>query len=499
MVPGTLLTVGLFVLHNSDQNRPTIPCLIGRALLVIALSAPSIDAQPGPVSAQVPSGTSLSTAERLAQMTATFPIVVVTSETFADHFVRQELFEEGPVRDFILGAHVVGTQRTLAVAQVDFVPHESRARMLIVLEGTTNNQTMNYTPQAVIQSTGRYRFQLTKQIEFDGDLFQTWSPAAFMTVRQQNQGAMTPVGGVPVLGPLASMIAITEADRQRPIAEQIAAQRVTQQIAPRFNNEADQQLATLNRLLADEVRSRLERLDLLPARLQTASTTDCVFIGWGLTERRAPLESPAPAPDLKTGVAVLVHESHLNDLLAKAPLRGAELPDTFFDRLQSLATGTSDAPSNPQLATLLFDEQQPVHATIHDGVMEFELRAAFRPVLGPLIPTQRLSFEVRPVLGSQMLSISTLLARVEPLEPTAEPDALSGIAGAAIRQQIEQRLEDVTLPRSIPLPIPELEQPATLAITGLSLENGWLVLTADLSDSAEDCPVLPAPDGWQPH
>lgn len=156
--------------------------------LVVCLLAGATEAQPtGPHLPQVNS------TERLQRLLEEVPLCLVVGEDFAGSLVRSETIDQGPVRDFVLGAYVVGHQRTRARTSLDFVPHEGTARMLLLLEGEIHNQTANHTPHALIHSEGNYRFHLAKQIEFDGQVFRTRSPGALMMIHQRNRGAETPV------------------------------------------------------------------------------------------------------------------------------------------------------------------------------------------------------------------------------------------------------------------------------------------------------------------
>lgn len=432
-------------------------------------------------------------APQIEELTSRFPFCVVISEEFANQFASQTVRECGPVRDFIVGAQVVGEQSTQATAQLDFLPSPNTARMSLNLTGTTTNQTINYTPQAVVRSQGDYQFQVLKQIDFDGTVFKTWTPSAFLTINQRNLDAFTPASAI--LGPLANNIAMREAERRRPIAEQIAAQRVTQQVVPEFNTQADQQLAELNQQLETLVRAKLREFKILPKRTQAATTNNSMLLGFDIRDNPSTL--PKLAVQEGRGLAVMIHQSYLQALLALSSLSGLEIPDSAFDDVPGLLRGEVTPELEPKMATLVFDELQPVAVRIREGLLEIELRVAFRPKLGPLIPTQQIMIEVTPVIEDGILRIEQNLGTITALDPAAGDQFLAGVASEAIRQQMSQHLTPHSLPVShqITAGQGESEKQIQLSLEAINLSAEWMTLQVQAQALQQQGPVL---DGWTP-
>src|SRR5690606_25219138 len=117
-------------------------------------------------------------------------------------------------------------QNTQTALQVDVQPSDRTARFFLELTGTTMNSTVGRTPQAAVLSRGNHQLRVTKQVDFDGTQRSTRSPAAWVTPQLTNEAAATPLTGVPVLGPIANQIALTEARRRQPLAEQVVTQRL---------------------------------------------------------------------------------------------------------------------------------------------------------------------------------------------------------------------------------------------------------------------------------
>src|SRR5690606_26306152 len=104
------------------------------------------------------------------------------------------------------------------------------------------------------------------------------------------------------LGPLSNQIAINQAQRRRPAAEQVITRRVTDQVAPRFNQEVDQQLSDANVRLQRHIPHLLGLAGLTPADVALSSTDEHVLFGLRVpkvqaSRRPAPDESPAQSED----------------------------------------------------------------------------------------------------------------------------------------------------------------------------------------------------------
>src|SRR5690606_4783826 len=197
-----------------------------------------------PVTTFYPPATLEDAAPLLQQISGSVRVII--PEAFLNRLLARSDTDTGPVVDNILGANVTGSQNTNTTLSVDVTECPQLARMQLQLTGTTQNQTIGVTPQAAVRSRGAHEFRLTKQVDFDGLTFATRSPAAWVTPRLTNEGAATRRTGVPLLGPLSNQIALTEAERRRPAAEQVITRRLTDQGAPRFNQEVDQQLSDAN-------------------------------------------------------------------------------------------------------------------------------------------------------------------------------------------------------------------------------------------------------------
>jgi hypothetical protein len=410
------------------------------------------------------------------------------TEPFANRIASRSSTNQGPVRDFVLGANVYGEQTTNTVTRLDFLPNDAHAAFTYTLSGTIINHTVGVTPQAAVQSEGQHLMRIVKEIEFDGNVFQTRSPAAFVTPQLRNVGASTRATGVPIVGPIASGMALRGAEERRPQAEWIAAQRVTHQAAPIFNDRIDSQLARINRLLQDRVRPKVAQFNLLPDRQHLTSTDDA--LQWSVT-LRAPHDAPeSPTPLVSTArgesLTLAVHESLIHAALDRQSLGGIGLPDVAIDRwfqaFQQLLGGKipkgATAAFEPQLATILLDPVHPVLVRFDDNRSELILRLGFRPIAGPEIPIQQITIPFTFELTPDAIVMRPGEVQIAPLDPVSSAGPIDDVARELIRAEVQKRLGDLTLPREFPVELPNAP-PTRLRVREIELRDGWLTVALD--------------------
>lgn len=479
--------------------RWTLVCwgLCAQSLPAVAqnppLSAPRLE----PIEQPAPADAPLLIPEDVRQFIAQRLFSITVRERFANRWVATETTEEGPIRDCVLGADVVGVQLTRARTELDFVPCGEAARMFLHLHGTTMNRTTSRTPQAVIESEGNYRFQLSKQIDFDGHKVGTRSPAAFLETRQRNLSARTLNAGIPVFGPLISMVAYYAAEQQRPLAERIAAFRLTQSMAPKFNQGVDEQLAGLNRQL-QLLRDSAPLGFFIDSHAPIAETTDDrMQVGLGQVAQQA--STLPPVPDFP--LLIVLHQQVLNDLFDQLSLGGKEFSDVVLDRVlerlrkESFSLEAQEPPDDfqpadpPSFAMVRFVGPRPLRVDISDGKLRLTAVVGFRPVLGPEIPPQRIVLALSPKLDGEQCEIELQLVDVAPADPVAHPN-LGELTAALLRQQIEQRLVPFRIPRNLSFPGATGRRGMRLA--HLLARDGWLVLgfDGDTIISAVPLPIL---------
>jgi hypothetical protein len=197
----------------------------------------------------------------------------------------------------------------------------------------------------------------------------------------------------------------------------------------------------------------------------------------------------APPPVEGSAATILVHQDFVNHLLDSQPLSGREISDRQIEQLadvlreaisrKSLSGLSFDHGelSEPEFATILLAEQQPLSMRFANGEVVITLEAGFRPLVGGEVPTQRIEIPFRLSAGSDQLRLEPGEVRVTAAtEDDGSP--LAALARPIIQQQVTERLQPMEVPRTIPLALPDTT-PTTLAVRDIVLADGWLAITLD--------------------
>lgn len=423
-------------------------------------------------------------AEPLLPRSMTSNVQVHVTDEFANRYLSSVRETAGPVNDCVLGARVLGDQITQSTVSLDFLPSARTALFDVVLQGTTDSRTSSSTPQATIDGTGRQQFNVRKSVEFDGTQFLTRSPGATLTSMQTNRQARTPSSPIPVIGSIADTIALMTADQYRPMAQLEGARRTTNRVAPEFNSNIDERLAKVNDALRKLRDASTTGMALRPDRFRCETTDHDLSI-----ELQAGVIEPvAPAPAITpSGASLRLHEGALNAWLDSTEPGGREIAvseidgwlKTFREGLSLNATpvelesgsSTFDPASG---ATIILAEQDPVSVRFADQQFQIVLRASLRPMIGPELPDQE-------ILISYLVRQEAERVLLEPRETTVTSRELVGngiIVGEAldkiVRDQVQSRLQTLSIPTSVILPVPNAG--ARLTLKSLTLTDGWLAI-----------------------
>lgn len=426
-----------------------------------------------------------------------FGLHVVVGEDFANRFASTQRTDQGPFSDCVLGAKIQGCQTTDAQTRINFQFCDRLALGQLELFGKTKSQARATTSQAAIDTTGDAQFLVTKALEFNGEVVATRSPAAFLVSAQQVRGAQTSFSGVPLIGPLASAYAASEANRRRPESERIAAYKITEQVVPQFNTAVDEQLTGLNVRLAD-LQTQLRSLSAVPMAIQARSSEQAMILSVKLT----PEEQSAPPIVLgEQGLSVAVHETLVQGILGRFPLAGMQIPDTQLQefgkqiaaRLGGGATNTNVAPRQA-MATLILAAQNPVTVRFQNGRIEIVVVTALQAMGGPRLGERAITIPVRAQLDATTVRIFPEAVDVRTL--VAGEAAVDEVANRLIRQAIEEQFRPFDVPRQFTIPL-DGGRTLPISVTGVEVRNGWVDVR--LAAEGEFQPVgVPQPEALPP-
>lgn len=406
---------------------------------------------------------------------------LIFSEAFLNQLVTRETVEQGPVNDFILGAKVIGTQSTSARTSLNLIAEKNSARFVVNLHGTTQNQTTSLTPRAAVQSQGKYSFELAKLIQFDGRIVSTWSPSATLFVEQRNLGAITRLAPVPLLGPVANQAALNVANQRRPEAERIAAWKVTQNVAPRFNDEIDRQIKTINQTITQFRQNWLntERLQALQFSADTTERHLTISATVGTPTHLVTSQKTADLPP-EVDVAFFLDADFVNGITELLPLSGLRVTDTQLKAAVEKGLSELSTAAPPQFITILLDETKPLQYSFRNSGIEIETRLAIQPVLGERIPLHRFVLRLTPVLQPDSIQLIPTVVDLQQL--ANDPQASSAnLTREIIETKLQEELKSRSLPRSFTIPAFGEFQATRVSVVSLIIVDSQLQINLDVA------------------
>jgi hypothetical protein len=414
------------------------------------------------------------------------------SEGFLNRLMSTSRVESGGVRDYILGADVYGSQTTASQSTINLVPANPGAHLQIQLSGDVSSNTEAYASRAVITNVGSNHFDGFKDVFFNGTSFSTSPAIVNASASNQAVGASTKADGIPIFAGIARRMALRGADRNRPEAEAISAQRVDSRVSPRFNEEVDSAFARLNVELQNKVTLPLRSEQLYPDYIASMSTDSELTMNTRLMSQgklgggAAPVELPGP-----DDVLFSFHESLLNNSLDLLPIAGKSMTEVeleqivnqsiakFFPKLNLVKTSSPKSEIEAgEPKRIMFAENDPLRVRFEDGNILLMIRAGFErdAERGGNIPPQIVTIPLAVSVAGNEIVMTRGDILVESLtnKKVAQQVVLAGV----IKSRLTKSFPDTSKSASKFNIEREGKAPLSLRITGMTMQNGWLSVRA---------------------
>lgn len=417
-----------------------------------------------------------------------FNLRVVASEKFLSKIVSESTTQNGPVRDFVLGANVSGNQTTTATVGVDLKPSNDGIRLHLVLDGISKSNTVGVTNEANVYTFGYHVFKAWKPILFDGNTFTTGNADISVSANNQTTGVSTKYSGVPLFGGFADSIARGEVEDRRGQAQAIAAQRVSSRVLPEFNKEVDTKIVDLNKNLEEKVNSKLRQKELYPSAASYRSSEDDLRVSTRLMADQELAGGDGPFVSVPTaGFVLALHESLLNNSLDRLKFAGRtmsedelgkEIEASFSDllgRKLNVAKKIEDASDAPkEIATFVFPAKDAMRFRINNGQLTLALRAGLKQK-DEDIPTQEIIVPLMFRIEGTNFVVESGEIGVSPVEPPANAGLQIARAGV-VRSKVKNTLPTRKFDRFVAID-KNLQTPVQLGLAQVKASGGWLTLT----------------------
>ena len=238
---------------------------------------------------------------------------------------KQEISEELEINEVILGTRVIGDGVLAGTSSAELVISPNRAIIKVLADAALETHTDGSQRMVTLKNhtTGTLRGE--KQIIIAADAITTTPARSRANLNAQ-------VSNVRInAGPLVRAVARGQIDSRKEDSLGEASRRAERQMNVQLNERIDPNIAELNEKY-QKVRGLLNKSGLFPRVWNLSSTQE--QIGWSiLLGNRFQPSAPFPAPTVPTtnGLAVQVHQSALNNMLAIV-LSGRSIDEEKFSR-----------------------------------------------------------------------------------------------------------------------------------------------------------------------
>ena len=238
-------------------------------------------------------------------------LLVHVSKPIVAGGIDDQVNEETPVKDVILGTDVVGKGRTTGQVTTSLVPNRDKAVIQIGLNGQTKTKTVGYHGMVTVFSHGTTSLSGTKMINLDSNAF-SGDPANAECCTNNDIDCIDVCAG-----PLITRMATKRVYASKGQAEAIAGEHAETRLEGRMDSRAAGLLENANRSFNERFRNPLTRRGAFPQQLSFSTTRDWLNVV-GLQARSQELGATVPPPEAadKTQLSIRVHESLVDNMNA---------------------------------------------------------------------------------------------------------------------------------------------------------------------------------------
>lgn len=415
-----------------------------------------------------------------------YNVRIVASEEFLNRLLNENRTERGSVSDYVLGATVSGQQTTATRVGVDLKPSGKTARFDLLLNGQIQSNTVGVTSEASVQTVGNHTFVARKEINFDGVKFATMPATINVVPHNTTVGISTNVGGL--FSGIAQNVASQEVEKRRGAAEAHAAQRIRENVLPKFNAEADKNFNEAGSKLEADVFSGLKATGLYPDAFVYQTTDTSLRLNSRLmapTELGANL--PAAPVSVDRGAMLMMHETAVNNSIDRMGLAGQTLNEVQLrEKMEAFFTKALnrpvklEAPPKPKAdpadgededkgpSAIIFAQSDPMRVQFANGELTLVMRAGFKQEGKDDIPTREITVPITFEVKGKQINITRGAVRVAAADGEGGGIAINGV----VRKKIQSALPDRQVDGKVEMKGPK--NTVVAYITGITLLDGWI-------------------------
>ncbi|MGE4001094.1 MAG: hypothetical protein AB7I48_12825 [Planctomycetaceae bacterium] len=423
-------------------------------------------------------------------------------EGLVQSLFNESRMESGFINEMTDSAHVTGCQWTDTHAGLDLKPSVDGVRFDLWMQGNVRARMRGDAHLATVYLSGHHHFDGRKEVFFDGDHFYTQPARVSVSANTYANGARTKFSPLPIIGRISENIAVNEARKQLPEANQQTRQRIYQEAKPRFDQEAAKNFYEAELEIERKVNGPLREQGLYPDVTQfTSSDVDVMARTRVMESGEIGGAATFPIPIYPGhGILLQFHESMLNNAAQRFELEGKtftpdDLKAYLTERLERIAGRTVDLgkilpseeddaePGNEKVETVTFAAEDAIRVQMEGGKLKLYLRIGFDLEGRDPIPPQSINLELYPSLVAGKLHVEPgETIGVDAIDPVPPGEVGAQIARANI---MRAKMQDLFEPQDLDAEYSYdmQKRTVTLRLTDLKLRGGWVsgVLTDGVS------------------
>jgi hypothetical protein len=286
-----------------------------------------------------------------------------------------------PVSETLAGVPVRGQATTWTQLHARLIPDPQRVRIGLEASGTVASDTFSTSGPATFRNAGRSTFLVQKLFVLGPWGLRSWSAISdARTVGGSLISLETDYDGIPLFGSLVRSVARSQFDDSQAVVRSEADAKLAQRSRMQFDMEMGARLGKVEANFDEKVSRPIKRLGLDITPIAFATTEDRIIARYRLAASdQLGAHTPRPRAPSDSLLSVQLHESAINNLLAKLGLEGRrfKLPEL----LNFVAAKMNRAPGKlaedvPDDLALTFADEDAVRVRLRDNKLELRLSFA---------------------------------------------------------------------------------------------------------------------------
>lgn len=376
------------------------------------------------------------------------------------------------IRQVVMGMEARGNTTTTSNLKIEFVPDEHRLRFVMQVTGMIHARALSEAGIVTIHTRADSDYVVLKNFEFTLAGLQAEPAMADAHTRSRLRGVDSPLEPVPLLGSVLEGYVRDRFRNSKRAAERELRRTIMTKVIEQVEKETDTQIVDANERLKKHLLDPLRGLELEPTVAALQTTKDRMTIRLRLAgDDQLAANTPRPRAPSDSLASIQMHESALNNILARLELDGREFSQAELNQwvAKKLNRQIEQVDGNLRDDVFLkFAPHDAVRARALEGRVELTLSLAELRAEG----SRYRNFVVRVHYRPDDASTSGELARDGVVQLIGQ--GLGPKAQIALRGVFSKTFSKDRRFRLLPQRFAKEDQLSDVGITQMVIQDGWL-------------------------